>query len=316
MTKRCTMRRVTMSLAIAMMAVAYALDIRVSADDCVLFTAKNLQPEVLPTLGLWEEYSQRKKQFDRFVSATFPNVPDFTCDLWCYESEGITFVDGRPLEKGRVELRHSWDGHNWDIISTVTPLAGALDVVARLVPIESEKSDHPSEYPPLNICWQLRRAADFASKPEPYPEFVKRCFIFTDHGRTYLHDTERRPIPVRSRDEKENNPPWVQMYLPESAPADIRADANSWAGYSPDRYTLPIIGAVSRDGNYLAAIATGAEGMVCQAWHDCLHNNARWLPAAETADKTWRVRIYVMENDSEALIARFLREFPSVVPWQ
>jgi hypothetical protein len=159
----------------------------------------------------------------------------------------------------------------------------------------------PAAYPTLNICWQLRRAPGFASKPDPYPEFVKRCFIYTDKGRTFLGETRRLPSPARPLTVKENNPPWVQMYLPKTAPSDIRAEPNSWADYSPDRYALPVIGVVSRNDKYLAAITTGAENMMCQAWHDCMHDNARWLPAEEGRAKTWHVRIYVMENDSKGL---------------
>ena len=235
---------------------------------------------------MWEEYSQRKKQTDRFVSAKFPNVADFTCDLWCYESDGVTFEHGQPLDNGGVEMRHAWAGENWEIVSTVTPLPGCLDFVARLEPTKDHQNGPPNQYPQLNICWQLRRAAGFASKPDPYPEFVKRCFIFTEKGRTFLNDTKRLPSPARPLSVKENNPPWVQMYLPESAPADMRVKPNEWADYSPDRYTLPVIGAISRDGKYLTAMATGSQNLMCQAWHDCMHNNARWLQAHEGAVKT------------------------------
>jgi hypothetical protein len=145
---------------------------------------------------------------------------------------------------------------------------------------------------------------------------VKRCFIFTEKGRIFLDQTRRLPIPARPLAVKENNPPWVQMYLPKSAPSDIRARSNEWADYSPDRYTLPVIGAVSRDGKYLTAMATGSKNMLCQAWHDCMHNNARWLLIEGEVGKTWHVRIYVMKNDPESLVARFERDFPRVQSWE
>jgi hypothetical protein len=122
--------------------------------------------------------------------------------------------------------------------------------------------------------------------------------------------------PARPLTIKENNPPWVQMYLPKLAPTDIRAKPNEWADYSPDRYTLPIIGAVSRDGKYLSAMTAGAENMMCQAWHDCMHNNARWLPTDGETGKSWHVRIYVMQNDPDVLVARFKHDFPTVQPWE
>jgi hypothetical protein len=168
----------------------------------------------------------------------------------------------------------------------------------------------------LNVCWQLRRAALFASQPEPYPEFVRRCFIFTDQGRTFLPDTERRPIPVKPPTHAHNTPPWVQMYLPKGAPKDLRAGSSGWADYSPDRYTEPVIGAVSRDGKYLAALAAGNESVVSQAWHDCMHNNPGWMPAKEGSSKEWRIRLYVMENDPDLLLERFKRDFPDVARWR
>ena len=79
---------------------------------------------------------------------------------------------------------------------------------------------------------------------------------------------------------------------------------------------MPVIGVVSRDGKYLTAMASGAESMVCQAWHDCMHNNARWLPAANGNGHEWRVRIYAMENDPEALLTRFHEDFPEIAPWE
>lgn len=119
----------------------------VADDRRDLFTADNPQPKTLPTLGMWEERSHRKNQTDRFVSATFPNVPDFTCDLWCYESEGVDFESGRPLESGGVEMRHRWAGHDREIVTTATPLPGGLDVSARLEPSGDRPTSPPRRYP-------------------------------------------------------------------------------------------------------------------------------------------------------------------------
>ena len=85
-------------------------------------------------------------------------------------------------------------------------------------------------------------------------------------------------IPVRPPEDLYNNPPWVQMYAAawQEAP---QANTNSWADYSPDRYTTSVIGAVSRDGQYLAALASDSATVLAQAWHDCLHNNPPSLPA-------------------------------------
>jgi len=287
-----------------------------AGDRHVLEVQSNPRPDVLPTLGVWQEHNKKKGLYYTNLSAKFPNVPDFQCDLWCFESSGIQFASARELEGGKVELSHTWDEHEYQIVTTATPHPGALEIVSRLAPLEDATADLPSTYPNLNICWQLRQAPDFASEPEPYPEFVRRCFIFTESGRTFLLDTHRRPIPVKPAEHKRNNPPWVQMYSPRSAPDDLRGGPEGWADYSTDRFTVPVIGAVSRDRKSLTAIASGSESTVCQAWHDCMHNNARWLPASDSSGKEWRVRIYAMQNDPEALLERFHEDFPNVQPWQ
>ena len=40
------------------------------------------------------------------------------------------------------------------------------------------------------------------------------------------------------------------------------------------------------------------------------------MPAKEGSGKEWRIRLYVMENDPDLLLARFKRDFPEVVRWR
>ena len=272
----------------------------------VILAVSNPNPEVLPSLGAW----QRDKLI--LVGARFPNVPDFTCDSWCYESP-VDFLGARPLEGGRLELRHRLqDDPRVVLVTTVTPEPGAVEFLAKAELAEGATGELPTSLLVPNLCWQLIRAPAFASAPEPYPEFVKRCFIFTQRGMTFLGGTTRRKIPCRAQDDRYNNPPWVQMYLIEGQPQP-EVLPTSWSDYSPDRYTVPVIGAVSRDGKWLTALANDSATMMAQAWHDCLHNNPPWLPAdAPPGERVWRVKIYVMENDSEALLQRVAQDFPAV----
>jgi hypothetical protein len=248
------------------------------------------------------------------VSASFPNVPGFACDSWCYEAAmdcvGIAALDG-----GRLELRHR-DRNNPDAIyvTTITPCPGSVEFLARPELASGAKGPLPDSLQAPNLCWQLKRAAGFASAPDPYPDFIKRCFIFTDKGRTFLGNTDRKLIPCRPATDKENNPPWVQMYVGtwQQAP---EVSATSWASYSADKYVSPIIGAVSRDAKYLAAIVTDSPPVMCQAWHDCMHNNASWEPSsAEPKDRVWRVVVYAMENSPAALVQKALADFPDLKP--
>jgi len=282
----------------------FALD---HVESKVICAARNPEPQSLPSL----EVRQEDKLI--LVSATFPKVPDFTCDSWCYES-AVDFIGARSLDGGRLELRHRVRDQRRVVLTTVvTPEPDAVEFAARAGVDPQIGGNLPDALLVPNLCWQLRRAKDFASKPDPYPEFVKRCFIFTDQGRTFLDRTVRKKIPCRAADDRYNNPPWVQMYvgrwqeIPKVGPT-------SWADYSSDRYVATVIGTVSRDGTYLAALANDSAPMMAQAWHDCMHNNPLWLPAgAPPAAQSWRLKFYVMKNDPEALLKRVRRDFPAAV---
>ena len=277
-------------------------------------TAINPDPRRLPTLSVYNDETFSRGKVLTMVAAMFPNVPDFVCDSWCYES-AVDFLDARALGGGKVELRHRYrDQPHAIIMTTVTPEPGAVEFLARLKLEKGTAAELPTNPQPLNLCWQLRRAPAFASKPDPYPEFITRCFIFSEKGVVFLDKTTRRPIPVRQLDDPYNNPPWVQMYVGmwQNVPP---TNPKGWADYSPDRYAATVIGAVSRDRKHLAALANDSADTMCQAWHDCMHNNPQWLPAHSPPDKrVWRLKIYVMENDPEALMARVIKDFPNAKP--
>lgn len=72
--------------------------------------AENPAPQTLPTLSVrkWEPGYPQHDSIAAMVGATFPNVPGFRCDSWCYESEldyiGVRpgrrpFADGAPLAR-------------------------------------------------------------------------------------------------------------------------------------------------------------------------------------------------------------------------
>jgi len=288
---------------------AAALTAVAAGEPTLTVTAKNPDPQRLPTLGVWMDKKSSPGRELPMVSAAFPNVPGFVCDSWCYES-ALEFLGARALTGGALELRHRVNEQsNVIFVTTVTPEPGAVEFLIRAT---TDRPPLPASLLTPNLCWQLRRAPGFCSAPDPYPEFVKRCFIFTEKGRTFLDRTERLKIPVRGATDPYNNPPWVQMYVGAWQPIpDV--GTNSWAACSPDRYTRRIIGAASRDGRFLAAIANDSATLMAQAWHDCMHNNALWTPTnGPPAQQVWRLKIYAMEDDPAALLRRVEKDFPTV----
>lgn len=278
--------------------------------DILSAKAFNPDPKHLPILGLWK----RGKEY--LVSAQFPELPGFTCDSWCYEIADIELIGAGAKENGILQMQHrvSQGEHVFRLKTKVIPSAGAVEFRVTAAADEAGES-LPDELPIPNLCFQLRRAPQFKSdRPESdnYPEFVSRCFIYTDAGRTYLNHTERLKIPARPANDKENNPPWVQVYVGVwKTPVAPKPD--SWSDTSPDRYTVPVIGTVSRDGKHLVALADDTADLMCQAWHDCLHTRPKWLPVdAPPAEQSWRMKVYLMENDPDALLARVREDFPKL----
>lgn len=210
-------------------------------------------------------------------------------------------------------MEHRWREHRHiRVVTIVRPEVGAVEFLARLER-DDETQAWPDRVPYANLCWQLKTCPGFNSQAGHFTDFVKRCFIFTPQGRTFLHETERRLVPSLEADAKQQKPfPWVQMYCGvwQQAPT---LKPKTWADYSADRYTHRIIGVVSKDGKSLAALANGTAKLSSQAWNDCLHNNPDWAPDdAPMPDRRWQQKVYVMKNDSTLLLKRAEKDFPEV----
>ncbi len=277
----------------------------------------------VPKLGYRVEDRAPLASSGTFIWVHVPEIPGSVLDLWCYEHNSI--LSRRSLEGGALELRHrSTENPNVLVLTTVTPEPGAVELVAR-VEVDQERDPGgklPDKMPELNLCVQPRRVyteGGFSNFPDPFPEFISRCFIFTDKGRTFLADTVRRPLPRIADQPKDprNNPPWLQVYGPVWEPVSEPSTGNTWYNRSPDRFTIPILGVVTRDRKHLAALANDTSDSVCQAWAPCLHNNPNWTPKdAPPAQRRWRTKLYIMPNDPELLLKRVAEDMPNAFKLQ
>src|SRR5205814_548249 len=150
---------------------------------------------------------------------------------------------------------------------------GKLELVARpeLDAAKGKDQGLPKDLPPLNLCCGFQRSRGaFGNYPDPFPEFVARSFIFTEKGQTFLDKTVRRKLPKAAADDPRTNPPWIQDYSPVWLPVKPPVTGNTWYDCSPDRYTIPVMGVVSRDKKHLVALASDASDRLCQAWAPCI----------------------------------------------
>ncbi len=274
----------------------------------------------VPRIGVrQEDWTPKYSGLWTFVWVHVPQIPGCVLDLLCYEHSGMTYLSHRSLEGGAIEMRHrSTKDPNVLLLTTITPEPGAVEIVAK-AEVDRDRAPQgklPDKMPGPNLCFRVKRADGcFSHFPDTFPEFISRCFIFTDKGRTFLTDTVRHKLPQIADDEDDprNNPPWVQIYVGVWKPVPKPTTSKTgWYNLSPNRFTIPIMGVVSRDGKYLTAIANGSASGMIQAWQQCLHNNPTWLPRdAPSAERRWRVKIYVMPNDPEALLERVAKDFPN-----
>ena len=258
----------------------------------------------LPRLSVNQE-----KHGDRIftmVRIAVPTIPDFQCDVWCYEDR-LGQGEGLPQGDGSLILKHSTKGKDGPIEVTThfVPHVGEVDFTVK---VEGQSKRDVRSVGSVNACWQLRRAPGFAHEGDFVKTFVNQCFIYTAKGFTLLGDTERFPDTRRPADHRTNSPPWVQVYVPtwRRHPGQPKA---FW-GNSTDRLVYPIIGEVSRDGKWLTALAWPHSGNLCQGWHDCLHNGPALIQGYdEKTNRTeYRGKFYFMENDPQELLQRYQRD--------
>lgn len=265
-------------------------------------------------------YSEARRQEDATVIVAFPDHPELNCAIWCYEDKL-----GQPAtwakEGQELILQHrSAENARLKVTTTFTPCA---DGVTQVVAVEGDTEEETRAINQVNPCFQFRRSSAFGEagdgKLDYVDDFVARSFVFTDRGFTLLKDTQRFPCAMKSAkagdrfaERANSDRPWIQSYSPvwERFPGE---GGNRAAGWSSARITYPIMGVVSRDGKYLAAVAWPETYRMNQLWLCCVHPwpcllTADYNPA--TKKRVSRGKLYVLPNDAAMLLARFEQDFP------
>lgn len=293
--------------------------------DGVIATAVNSDPGGVPTIGAWM-YSKEVL----FVYATFPSVPGARLDASVFESYHAYLTPFLSVEvpgQDTIEIRHRYLKHPQIVhVLTVKAKPGEVEFSGSLEldqDSENANASLPDSLWAPDLCCQLMYGEAFqayapeiprnsAAHAEDFYDFVKRCFIFTEKGQTFLDNTVRNEFASTvgwDQNDPRNNPPITQRYL-----GAWQGKPPEWMKYvSPDRYVIPILGAESRDGKHLMAVAGVSPEYMQQALFECLHSYARWLPEdAPLLERVWKRKLYVMENNPDLLREKVRKDFPNV----
>ena len=133
---------------------------------------------------------------------------------------------------------------------------------------------------------------------EVYPSYIRKCFLMLDGKLTRLPTkpwaTEARYVPG-------------QVY---AAPDVNRDDVNP----RPLSKLVPsasLCGCFSADEKQILAVAWEPYQEIFQGVIACMHNDFRIGGLAANETKTIRGKLYVVPNNTEALLARFKKDFPA-----
>jgi len=272
------------------------------------------QPGFMPQLS-FEQRPTRGEGDDRIFTMaqiSIPKMDDFRCEVWCYEMATFGTGEADMQEDGSLLITHT---HSRETMTLKTHLVPEPGAVTFNIEISGPDPEQVRNVGHINPCWQLGASDAFGNRGDYYYDFASRCFIYTVRGFTLFKDTTRFPHPRSPLDSKQNVPPWTQGYLPIWCPHPGQG-SGSGSGHSSDRPIYSIVGSVSRDGKYLTALGWPKVTWLSNAWHSCMHAH----PAlAECYDpETNRIvchgKFYFMQNDPEALLAKYLADFPQPEP--
>ena len=133
---------------------------------------------------------------------------------------------------------------------------------------------------------------------EVYPSYIRKCFLMLDGKLTRLPTkpwaTEARYVPG-------------QVY----AVPDVNRDDVNPRPLSKLVPSASLCGCFSADEKQILAVAWEPYQEIFQGVIACMHNDFRIGGLAANETKTIRSKLYVVPNDTEALLARFKKDFPA-----
>lgn len=261
--------------------------------------------EQRPTIRV--EQDTRGDRVFTMVRIAVPTIPNFECDVWCYE-DALGQGEGFPQSDGSMIVKHKHPA-GADVETRLVPSVGAVDW---FITVTGPTPEAVQAVRSVNGCWQLCRAPGFKSLKGQFVEsFVNQCFVFTDRGFTLFKDTKRYPDTRRAPDHATNSPPWVQQYVPAWRPHPGQPKA-FW-GVSDSRPTYSLVGIVSRDGKHLAAWGCNRSNGLSQGWHDCLHlgPDLRGDYDRKANRTVSHFKMYFMRLDPEKLLVEYKKDFPT-----
>lgn len=250
--------------------------------------------------------SVEKIKYGTAVSIQGGSVPGLIMDLWCYE-DNLGNPASFEKDGNAVILIHKRG--TVTVTSRFVPVSDGVDIY---VTVTGPNADDVKKVRGVNPCCILERSPSFKNKGDYVDDFVGRCFVFLQSGMTSLKDTKRIPGTMPNKDDEQANlpKPWIQEYYPawRKHPGQVKGER----GYSTDRPVYPIIGAISSDGKYLAAVAWPETGRMGQVWHDCVHPRPDFAESfdAATGQIKSHAKVYLMKNNGKKLIASFKKDFP------
>jgi len=182
----------------------------------------------------------------------------------------------RTRVEGGIELHH-----------TITAGEGVVD-------FDVEAVNRGPEH--VDIVWvqPCTRVGAFTGGDQE--SYIARSFIFLDGRQTFLTETRRTEDAIYRGG---------QVYVP---PGIDREDVNP-RPLSPDVPSNGLIGCVSADGRMLLAVAWEPYQELFQGVIVCLHSDFRLGGLAPGETRRARGRMYIMENDTDALLEVYERDF-------